>query len=562
MEKVDNITLQLDSLITKMDTVSSQLLASETLQKMFLKAGSSDYQAKNYFEYNIDARNTAQDILWTFNSPKRQVESINIFSNSSYVGLRYSPSVSRIEELSALSQWEVTDDKKYIVLGPHTDEWETLETKEVISLVRPFIATCYNFVDVGVIEVQEKYSKVQTICNVSSSEELELLVVDAERNVIYQSGQLGNDQIKSLTEACKDNQQDTLFKVSQDGVDLMVAQSSAKNAGWNVILIQPEDIYQQPIKENMFLILLLSLVVTAFILLFLRLLINNITKPILRLASDMDQVSHADRIPELHNTSIKEVQVLQNNFIQLMDRINNSTNELLVAKETEVNLRIMGLQAQINPHFLFNSLTAISAVAKDEKCKIVPIMCYQLSELFRYSSSSETNLVPVKSELDYIRTYLEFMKWRYEDNFHFDIVEKGDLTVVQVARLTLQPLVENCFTHGFKGTFPPYQLKIICEVHENGWNFFVADSGTGFGQPVIDKLSQEIYKIDEIIKSKHGYEYLKSQDMAILNIYIRLKLQYKDALCFEVIRDPELKGALVKILVDYRRMDNLKIDRV
>ena len=551
MEKVNSVSLQLDLLITKLDTVSAQLLASRTLQKMFVKANSKEYQGKNYFEYNLDERKTAQDILWTFNSPKRQVESINIFSESTYVGLRYSPSVSLVQELSTQDQWNVTDDQKYKVLGPHLDGWDTHDTKEVISLVRPFVATNYSFIDVGVIEVQEKYSKVTDICGISSEEALDLLIVDQEDNVIFENREYTRKQIREMVDSCNRNSQEHLFKSVQGGINYCIAYSAMDTAPWKVILFQPENIYQQPIRQIMLAIVLTSLLLTVVIFLFLMVLINNITKPVLQLAADIELVSKIDQPPTLHQTSIREVRVLQDNFMQLMGRINDSTKELLVAHETELNLRVMGLQAQINPHFLFNSLTAISAVAKEEKSSKVPIMCYQLSELFRYSSSLDASLVPMKNELDHIRIYLEFMKWRYEDNFEFEIIEQGDLSNIEIARLTLQPVVENCFTHGFKGTFPPYRLKIVCDVQKEGWIFSVADNGIGFSMEMIDKLSNEIQKIDNILALKQGYDELKAQNMAILNIYIRLKLQYKESLFFEVVRDETLKGALVTFIVRF-----------
>lgn len=157
--------------------------------------------------------------------------------------------------------------------------------------------------------------------------------------------------------------------------------------------------------------------------------------------------------------------------------------------------------------------------------------------------------------MEHISRYIDFMKWRYEENLHSEIHIEGNLSQIPIARLSLQPLVENCFTHGFAGAFPPYRIRIDCSSSEKGWHFIIADSGCGFSKEKIYQISQDIYMVDDVLRTHRGYEKLKSQNMAILNLYIRLKLQYGEKLWFEIIRDEELGGALVKIVTEYDRKE-------
>ncbi len=187
-------------------------------------------------------------------------------------------------------------------------------------------------------------------------------------------------------------------------------------------------------------------------------------------------------------------------------------------------------------------------------------MCYQLGELFRYVSQDENTPTTLADEMAHIERYITFMKWRYEDNLSSHILQSGPLEQISIARLSLQPLVENCFTHGFKGAFPPYTIRIDCGCSETGWHFCIADSGCGFSQEQIELISREIFKVDDVLRTRQGYEQLKSQNMAILNLYIRLKLQYGQKLWFEILRDEELGGALVKIVVEYDRKEELPRD--
>lgn len=552
IEKANNTAEQLDLVISKMDTVSSQLLASQTLQQMFVKAAAKEYQDKNYFEYNIAERKAAQDVLWTFNSPKKQIENINIFSETTYVGLRYSPKVEEIQKIASLADWEVGKEEKYKIITCHTDQWEPLEEKQVISLVRPFIATGYNFLSVGTIEVQEKFSTIEKICNSSDiGDKLQIIVLAEEQEAVYTTVELDKEKIIDINDSILQNQNHKLFETNLDGSDQMVVYSEMENVNWKVVLIQPKEIYMQSMSDFFWIAVFISLAITTVICLLLILITNNLTKPVLQLAQDMDKLSLSDEKPILHPCNIKEIHILQTTFTRLMERLQDSAAKLFVANETELNLRIIGLQERINPHFLFNSLTAISAVATEEYSKKVPIMCYQLSELFRYTSSEQTEQVTLLDELQNIKIYFEFMKWRYEDNFNFEINQKGNLDQINMVRLVLQPLAENSFLHGFKTAYPPYQIKIWCNSDENGWSFTIADSGGGFEEKSLQKLNAEIEEINKIFISKQGYSRLRSKDMAILNLYIRLKLQYKNTLNLIITSDQELAGARVTIAVVY-----------
>lgn len=544
-ERLEGMVAQIENVVSDMDAVSSQVLASQTLQEMFVEASSEKYEGKNYFEYNIDNRKRAQDILWSLNSPKKRTDSINVFSESSYVGLRYSPATVVIQKISKDNKWQVPESEHYLLLGPHIDEWESGQQKEVISLVRNYVATAFGFQTIGTIEVQQNYQMIEKIFALPEDEKMSVTVIDSEENIIYSSG---NHTVEDI-EVWEDQ---FLREVDHENGTYMEMKATADSAEWSIILSQPKSVFYSSTYGLLNVLIFTGCLSGLIISLGLMTLIGNITKPVLELANDFQQITELEQTPVLHETNVKEVQILQESFRKLLAHLKLSQDELILANKTELNLRILGLQAQINPHFLFNSLNAISATAVEEHSEKVPTMCYQLGELFRYSSGGNTS-VTLSDELNYMKIYLQFMKYRYEDNFSFEIEQKGDGNAIEIARMTLQPLVENCFTHAFKTVIPPYKMKVVCSVGEEGWRFEVADNGTGFSEEQIKVISEEIIKIDTILHEKKGYENLKSKDMAILNIYIRLKLRYSEQMYIEIVRDEELQGARVRIIVDYNR---------
>lgn len=546
-ERADYISEQIHSVIQKMDSVSSQLLASQTLQKMFLDA--QEYSGENYFDLNQDDRKIARDILWTFNSPVRQIQSINIFSESSYVGLRYSPRVSVIQEIAGREQWNVEEEKdgKYKVLGPHKDEWESLEEKNVISLARPFTATAYQFQQVGVIEVQENSCEIEEILeNSSNNNGVTAVVFDQNGTLIFprdmnEESTVSYDRVNKL-------QAEEIHRINEKGQSWMEVHKTVESAGWTITLLQEEKSFLRPVRITLFMVLGMSMLVMAVVFVILFVTIRNMTRPILQFAEDMDQVKEVDQVPVLHECGVNEITLLQNKYMQLMERMKESKDKLLLASETELQLRVLSLQEQVNPHFLFNSLTAISSVSMEEGGKTVPIMCYQLSELFRYTSEQNTHVTLLR-EIEYLETYLAFMKWRYEDHFIFKVEKEGDLEAITIPRMIFQPLAENAFTHGFKTSRPPYHLRVLCRVTEDGWTFEIEDNGSGFSEDKLSEIQKQMQKIDVIMNENKNYAELKTEDMAILNIYIRMKLKYRQKFQMQLSNKRVEKGAYIQISV-------------
>lgn len=554
IEKADSIAEQMESALSELNAVAVQLQSSAELQRMFVTAGSSQYADKNYFVYNMEDRKEAQGVIWMFVAARPQIAGIHIFNDSSYVGMRESPSTSKIQELSDRPLFDFPKGTIKKLLGLHRDEWDILQQRDVISVVRVFEATDYNFLPVGTIEVQTKYSLVKEICEDNLTPSEQVIIVSDDGSVIYPIEGISNQQAQQLLELPL-SMNAALQTTEFAGVASIVAGKTIEDAGWAVFVVDDARMLNQNIRTVIPATFLTAIPIFLLILVFVTLAVRQVVKPILHLTQEVKQITPENLHVEFVPTHLRELDTLQQAFTRLLDCTDEANQKVLLSQQTELNLRIEALQAQVNPHYLFNSLSAISAVGTEENSERIPMMCYQLGELFRYVSLEETAQTTLADELDHISRYIDFMKWRYEENLHSEICMEGDLSQIPIARLSLQPLVENCFTHGFAGAFPPYSIHIDCKCSEKGWHFIIADSGCGFSQEKISQISQDIFMVDDVLRTHRGYEKLKSQNMAILNLYIRLKLQYGEKLWFEIIRDESLGGALVKIVTEYDRKE-------
>jgi len=119
------------------------------------------------------------------------------------------------------------------------------------------------------------------------------------------------------------------------------------------------------------------------------------------------------------STSHDEIELLKDAFNDMLARLKLSANELIQAKAGEGRAHFLALQAQINPHFLYNSIMSISAAGQEAGSEKVQIMCAQLGDLLRYVASMNGDRTTIKDELGHVETYLKFVKWRYEDYWIF-----------------------------------------------------------------------------------------------------------------------------------------------
>lgn len=195
---------------------------------------------------------------------------------------------------------------------------------------------------------------------------------------------------------------------------------------------------------------------------------------------------------------------------------------------------MIALQSQMNPHFLYNMLTIIKSMSRQNDATHIGLVCDYLVRMLRYNSDYNEDYVTMESEISHTQDYLELMKVRYEDMFEYQIeLASGlDTNMIEVPKLCLQPIVENCFQHGFKQTLPPWRLIIHCRIHENRWYISVIDNGIGIQQEEIDRVYRRINEFLENPSDKLNQ--LKIGGMGLINTIARFQLKYKQDITFEI----------------------------
>lgn len=271
-----------------------------------------------------------------------------------------------------------------------------------------------------------------------------------------------------------------------------------------------------------FLVLLVFAVLTVSLLSFYRRFRGRIEEVVGFL--DRVNVSGA-HAPETESSGLDEIQRIERHVGRMQDRIS-----LLVKEEYELKLQKLSAQyealtACINPHFLYNTLNTIAAMASLEEADGTEQMVVALSDMFRYSSDIRTRYVSLKEELKNISDYLYIQGIRHRDTFCYRVDVNPGLENCRVPKLLLQPLVENCFKHGFRRTGNQSRKNeiLICAVRDNELlKIYVMDNGGSFSQQRMDEMNA-------LFQGGGKPDPADGAPIGLLNVHRRLQILYGDA---------------------------------
>ena len=286
-------------------------------------------------------------------------------------------------------------------------------------------------------------------------------------------------------------------------------------------------------------ILITALVLGIFSLLLIWTISGMISKPAATLASSMRHYEIGSTIPLEHNT--------QDEFGILFDMFNHmqSTIAKLLAdarKEADVRKRaeLKALQAQITPHFLYNTLNSIRVLSKKYGATDVQEMIMALAKFFRISLNNGAELLTLQQELEQVKAYMYLQKIRYRNSFDISISIPDELSQYSICKLTLQPLVENCINHAFADMEEPGHIKLAVQKEGEYIVITVSDNGP-------DGSAANIQELNRLVKREFNPEE-PIEKYGIHNVNQRIQLYFgKDCGLSYQKNQPTGLTAVVKI---------------
>lgn len=321
---------------------------------------------------------------------------------------------------------------------------DEVQVQWLVNTEKPEIAAVRNIYDgrnrTAVLCITLDYNKIFKPLKNIISEESGTMVLDQSQNIVYRDENIQDNDLADLGESDK-----ILEQISKEYV---AVNSTSQNTGWKFYLYKTKKSVEKSVYQMLFaeIPLIAGCVLIIFILgmAFSRLF----TRKIEMLTENMDQVNHGSREVTVTSDAEDEVGVLIRSFRRMMGEIDRLISEVYENKIALKEFELKALTAQINPHFLYNSLSIINWMAIKSGQKEISKVTLDLSTFYRTALSKGEDMVTVENCIRNIEAYLSIQLVMHDNDFTVEWKIDPQVKAEKVPKLILQPVVENALEHG------------------------------------------------------------------------------------------------------------------
>jgi len=307
------------------------------------------------------------------------------------------------------------------------------------------------------------------------------------------------------------------------GYNMAVNVDTLSDTKWRIcVFINIDDMIEIERSFLLTMFLVSGVVLVIGILLF-TVVARAITSPMKQLELAMRKVEMSDyfRMEEVELVASIEVEALTRRFNRMMRKIGELMGRVIDEQNAQRKSELKALQNQINPHFLYNTLDSIMWLIENNKNHEAGEMVVALARLFRIGISNDSEVIPVRDEIEHVRNYLLIQNIRYADSFDYEFDIDEATLEIETMKLILQPIVENCIYHGLKNKIDKGHIRIGARVEDNHLMLSVSDNGYGMRQETIDKIYRSFEDGSVSIDDS-----TLSSSVGLKNIYQRIMIYY------------------------------------
>ena len=513
VKNTKQLSYQTDYLFQQINTLSLQMVSSPSLREYFQNNRTHDFNNPDF--QGIINKLTAQIVLST-DYPTR----ITFFDQEGHYASSGIPSDSQLirnffsqNDYPAWYQQKNQFSSYILVESPTPDIWSHQNTT-YISYIRRIINSI-TFDQIGLVEIQFSPDIILSQIESSTPEVVKTFILGTDGQV-FVTNTLA-EQAKQYYDACMSSNSSLFRHLNQKTREQeWISFDYLSHANLLVIQVHSETEILSVVRTyGKYMSMVCVLLILAFVSLTF-LLINMLTRPLRNLQSAIMEIA------PITETALKqdEFQILEASFSSLTDRLSVAISEAVEARTQKERLQFAALQAQTNPHFIFNVISVINALAAEASNMDIYDISSSFSDMLRYILNTEEDTVPLHTELQHCDNYLKIMKARYEAQLECTVTIDNELLGLPVPRLSLQPLLENCFKHGFRETSPPYAIQLTIKKQDGLICFNVSDNGIGVIPRKLFQLREQLIQKNGVIsRTPEGGLGLRSSYYRFLHLY-------------------------------------------
>lgn len=386
------------------------------------------------------------------------------------------------------------------------------------------------------------FSMTRKIVDINSLEEIGSLSIEVDEQILQES-YAGLKEPGA--EICIMDQEGNTISGEYGGnhQDLVTINSSLNQKRWSMIKTIPKATLYAEINNLQLWVMIGTGLVFALSLAAGAFYSNQITKPVLKLIKQMKDIEKGDFTVSVDINVNNELGDLGKSFNHMIGKIQGLMEEVVIAERNKNEMELEILHAQINPHFLYNTLNTIRWMAKIKKEESISTALVALVKLLRVSISLGKSLIPLREEIEYIENYILIQRLRFNQKFQIQYEIRKEDEEVLIPKLILQPIVENSLIYGIEEEKEIENehiltIRVFTEACETGIRIIIEDNGPGISSEMIESIFKQERNINKFSK------------VGLNNINQRIKMHLGEEYGLQVT-SASLKGTRVIILVPH-----------
>lgn len=309
------------------------------------------------------------------------------------------------------------------------------------------------------------------------------------------------------------------------GKNSMVVYQQSSTANWTLVGVIPQKYFTDSLKNLIYMMMLMLAVIAIVAVAIASFLAKHFTNPIINMKQGMKLVEKGDLTVTILPDGTDELAELSGSFNHMVMKIRKLVDSIYDKQELLRKSEFKALQAQINPHFLYNSLDSIIWLLRMDRTNEAIVILQNLIVLFRIFLSKGHEVIPVRQEVRHLDSYLQIQSMRYSRKFTYTVDVPEEYKDFYTLKLILQPLVENSIYHGMSAEHGSIHIHVSLIMGKDTLTFRVEDTGQGMSEEQLERLRESIQ-----VQAKREEDVLASSEKeggyGLQNVNERIKIYF------------------------------------
>ena len=496
-----------------------------------------------------------------------------VLSNSEYLNILYNPRITILSKSSTdYGNWEdfykytasfkdmqwykdliASKSKRIMWLGiNHNGAENDKNFYYVLESVIPIKENDSSLNNLGIVHMQIPESVVYNLLELDNDMGNKVFLVDKDTKIMSSKNKDDittylSRQIASIDKINKNTEGSFIDKDSY-GRKNVVYYVTIDRTDWKLVSIIDYNKMLEPLFDVRDVLLITHFIFILVFILVALLISNTISKPIMELSRMMKKIEQGNFDNRMKVFYGDEVGILSKNFNDMLDKVCDLLELTKRQEKLKREAEFEALQAQINPHFLFNTLSSIRWAAAAYGDKKVEDMVLALSVLLKGSISSGPELITLREEVHILENYIKLYQMKYGFPIKFDCDIDEEVLNIRIPRLLIQPIIENSIIHAFEEIPKDAVIKISDYIDNDILKIEIADNGKGIDEKILDDiLNGKLLKDD-----KRRY----NSSIGLKNINDRIKLNFGERYGLEIRNGDNNIGTVVTLVLPFRKESN------